>query len=90
MAFFVGTLMARKINTGTTVKVFIENCNAILELSSGAGDEVRYINKGDMIVDPVTDDEVKVISATGTGIYVETFNGDRQVLPLADTILANL
>lgn len=90
MSVFVGTVLKNRINTAATIQAFVDRCNMTLEITDGSGTEVREIKRGDMIIDPVSDDEVRCISATGNGFWVEDRNGERYLMNMADTILANV
>ena len=90
MSFYVGTFRKQVgMNIDKIIKVFIDNGDFLLTEIEKAEKVKTSINKGDWIIDPITDDEVEIISCSANGFYVKDVYGNKKVIPLKDGILAN-
>lgn len=90
---FAGTFYNNHINTRDEIDAYVVKGNLHLVIFR-AGEELRMnILKGDTIVDPITDEEVKIICVSTNGFYVETQTSKgikRVLLPFKDTLLFNI
>lgn len=90
MSFYVGTFKKQVgMNIDKTIKVFVDNGNFLLTEIEKAEKVKTTINKGDWIIDPITDDEVEIISCSSNGFYVKDVYGNKKIIPLKDGILTN-
>lgn len=90
MSFYIGTFRKQiGMNIDKTIKVFVDDGNFLLTEIEKAEKVKTAINKGDFIIDPVTDDEVEVICCSANGFYVKDAFGKKKLIPLKDGILTN-
>lgn len=92
-ATFAGTFYKNYINTRDEIDAYILKGNLHLDIFRASEHLEATINKGDIIVDPITDEEVVVVCVSTNGFYVETQTSKgtkRVLLPFKETLIYNI
>lgn len=90
---FAGTFYKNHINTRDEIDAYVIKGNLHLVIFRASEEIRKIIYKGDMIVDPITDEEVKLICVSTNGFYVETQTSKgvkRVLLPFEEALLFNI